>query len=102
MARRGHGPISGHTPPRDGDDDPSGAGHGHGHSGHGHGVSADTDRRWLSTALGLIVAFMLVEVILGVIANSLALISDAGHMLTDAASIVLALVAIRLAARPAR
>lgn len=79
------------------------SGHGHGqHGGHSHGVSADTDRRWLSIALGLIVAFMLVEVIVGVIANSLALISDAGHMLTDAVAIVLALAAIRLAARPVR
>lgn len=74
---------------------------GHGH-GHGHGVSAQTDGRWLGIALGLIVAFMLVEVVVGVIAQSLALLSDAAHMLTDAASIVLALVAIRLAARPAR
>ncbi len=75
------------------------AGHGH---GHGHGLSGDADRRWLGIALGLIVTFMVVEVVVGVIAGSLALISDAGHMLTDAASIVLALVAIRLAARPAR
>jgi cobalt-zinc-cadmium efflux system protein len=45
---------------------------------------------------------MLVEVVVGIAAHSLALISDAGHMLTDAASIALALVAARLAARPAR
>lgn len=69
---------------------------------HGHGVSADADRKWLRIALGLIVAFMAVEVVIGLVANSLALISDAGHMLTDAASIVLALIAIRLADRPAR
>jgi cobalt-zinc-cadmium efflux system protein len=75
------------------------AGHGH---GHGHGVTGDADRRWLGIALGLIVTFMVAEVVVGIIAGSLALISDAGHMLTDAASIVLALVAIRLAARPAR
>ena len=66
------------------------------------GASAQTDRRWLGIGLGLIVAFMLVEVVVGVVAQSLALISDAAHMLTDAASIALALVAIRLAARPAR
>ncbi len=70
--------------------------------GHGHGVSGDADRCWLGIALGLIVSFMVAEVIVGLIAGSLALISDAGHMLTDAASIVLALIAIRLAARPAR
>lgn len=74
--------------------------HGHGHAGHGHGVSADADRRWLSLALGLIVVFMAGEVVIGLIAESLALLSDAAHMLTDAGSIVLALVAMRLAARP--
>jgi cobalt-zinc-cadmium efflux system protein len=51
--------------------------------------------------LGLILAFMAVEVVVGIIASSLALISDAGHMLTDAAAIALALIAARLAARPA-
>jgi cobalt-zinc-cadmium efflux system protein len=65
-------------------------------------VAADADRRWLLTALGLIAGFMVAEVAVGIVAGSLALISDAAHMLTDAASIVLALVAMRLAARPAR
>jgi cobalt-zinc-cadmium efflux system protein len=73
-----------------------------GHAGHAHGVSADADRRWLSIALALIAVFMLAEVSVGVLANSLALISDAAHMLTDVASIALALVAMRLAARPAK
>ncbi|MFF3213256.1 cation diffusion facilitator family transporter [Streptomyces sp. NPDC002886] len=77
-------------------------GHGHGHAGHSHGVAADADRRWLGIALGLIAGFMAVEVVIGVLAHSLALISDAAHMLTDAVSIVLALIAMRLAARPAR
>ncbi|GFG67762.1 putative cation transporter [Mycobacterium kubicae] len=72
---------------------------GHSHT-HGH-ASADADRRWLGGALAVITAFMLGEVVVGVIAGSLALISDAAHMLTDAASIALALWAIRLAARPA-
>jgi cobalt-zinc-cadmium efflux system protein len=45
---------------------------------------------------------MLAEVVVGTLANSLALISDAAHMLTDVASIVLALIAMRLAARPAK
>jgi cobalt-zinc-cadmium efflux system protein len=70
------------------------------HSGHSHGVSADADRRWLSLALGLIAVFMVGEVVTGLLARSLALLSDAAHMLTDAGSIVLALVAMRLAARP--
>jgi cobalt-zinc-cadmium efflux system protein len=83
---------------------PHGQGHAHGHGGHGHGhaVSADADRRYLTAALALLVAFMAGEVIVGLIARSLALISDAGHMLTDSASIVFALVAMRLAARPPR
>jgi cobalt-zinc-cadmium efflux system protein len=74
---------------------------GQGH-GHGHGVGRTADRRWLAAALALIVTFMAVEFVVGLIAGSLALISDAAHMLTDAAAIALALVAIRLAARPAQ
>ncbi|MEP6526837.1 MAG: cation diffusion facilitator family transporter [Nocardioidaceae bacterium] len=70
--------------------------------GHGHGVTANADQRYLAGALTLIVGFMAVEVIIGIAAGSLALISDAGHMLTDAVAIGLALVAIRLAARPAQ
>ncbi|RSS50338.1 cation transporter [Streptomyces sp. WAC07061] len=77
-------------------------GHGHGPGGHSHGVDPDADRRWLAIALALIGGFMAVEVVIGVMAHSLALISDAAHMLTDAVSIVLALIAMRLAARPAR
>lgn len=73
-----------------------------GHAGHAHGVAADADRRWLAIALTLITVFMAAEVAVGIVARSLALISDAAHMLTDAVSIVLALVAMRLAARPAR
>ncbi|MFI7190035.1 cation diffusion facilitator family transporter [Nocardia nova] len=76
-------------------------GHAHGHGGHSHGASADSDKRWLAGALAVIVAFLLGEVVVGLIAGSLALLSDAAHMLTDAASIALALWAIRLAARPA-
>ncbi|ROO90490.1 cobalt-zinc-cadmium efflux system protein [Actinocorallia herbida] len=73
------------------------AGHGH---GHGHAVGADADRKWLTGALALIIVFMAGEVVVGLVARSLALISDAAHMLTDAMSIVLALIAMRLAARP--
>ncbi len=79
--------------------------HGHDHSGghgHSHGVSADADSRKLALALGLLVAFMIGEVIAGLVAHSLALLSDAAHMLTDAGAITFSLVAIRLAARPAR
>ncbi|MEV4258319.1 cation diffusion facilitator family transporter [Spirillospora sp. NPDC049652] len=65
-------------------------------------MSADADRRYLMGALGLIVAFMAGEVVVGLIAGSLALLSDAAHMLTDAFAIVLALIAMRIAARPPR
>ncbi|WP_084479188.1 cation diffusion facilitator family transporter [Nocardia jejuensis] len=78
-------------------------GHSHGgHAGHSHGATADSDKRWLAGALAVIVVFLLGEVIVGVVSGSLALLSDAAHMLTDAASIVLALWAIRLAAKPAQ
>ena len=69
--------------------------HGHGH-GHGHGSS---DARRLGMALALTVAFLGVEVVAGWLSGSLALLSDAGHMLTDAGALLLALVAQRLAAR---
>ncbi|GAB2986362.1 cation diffusion facilitator family transporter [Nocardioides montaniterrae] len=69
---------------------------------HDHGVSADSDRRWLWVALALIVALMGGEVVVGLLSGSLALLSDAAHMLTDAAAIGLALLAMDLAARPAR
>lgn len=68
---------------------------------HIHSVSADANPRYLIGALILISGYMVAEVTVGIAANSLALISDAGHMLTDAASIALALIAMRLAARPA-
>jgi cobalt-zinc-cadmium efflux system protein len=72
----------------------------HDHAHH-HGVSPAADRRWLAVALGILVAFMAVEVVAGVLADSLALLSDAAHMLTDAGAVALALIAARLAARPA-
>jgi len=67
---------------------------------HAHGPAPGADMRWLAGALALILAFMAGEVIAGLAAHSLALISDAAHMLTDAAAIALVLVTTRLAARP--
>ena len=67
---------------------------------HEHGPAPGADARWLSGALALILAFMAGEVAAGLAAHSLALISDAAHMLTDAASIALVVVTARLAARP--
>ena len=60
--------------------------HGHGHS-HSHAPAPGADRRWLGVALGLILVFMVVEVVAGLLADSLALLSDAAHMLTDAGAI---------------
>jgi cobalt-zinc-cadmium efflux system protein len=60
----------------------------------------DADRRYLTIALVLIIGFMVFEVIAGIMAQSLALISDAGHMLTDAGALVLSLVVLRLVQRP--
>jgi cobalt-zinc-cadmium efflux system protein len=76
---------------------PSGHSHGHSHAEIGPGA----DRRWLTGALVLLVGYMLAEVVVGVLSGSLALLTDAAHMSTDAGAIVLALVALRLAARPA-
>lgn len=74
----------------------------HEHAGHSHAASAEADSGRLAVALCLIVAFMAVEVATGVIANSLALLSDAAHMLADAAAIGFSLFALRLASRPAK
>ncbi len=76
--------------------------HRHGAHAHAHGGSAEVDRRRLTGALALIVAFMAVELAAAVLSHSLALLSDAGHMLTDAAAIAFSLVALALASRPPR
>jgi cobalt-zinc-cadmium efflux system protein len=73
----------------------------HGHAGHSHDVTENADSKRLAIALALIVGFMAVEVTVGILANSLALISDAAHMLTDAAALVMSLWVIRLVTRPA-
>jgi len=69
---------------------------------HAHDHSRAHDRRLLAIALALIVGLMVGEIAAGVLAGSLALLADAGHMLTDAAALAGALVASRLATRPAR
>jgi cobalt-zinc-cadmium efflux system protein len=66
---------------------------------HEHDHSRTKDRRALATALGLIALFMCFEVATGIVAGSLALLADAGHMLTDALALAGALVAARLAVR---
>jgi cobalt-zinc-cadmium efflux system protein len=68
---------------------------------HDHAHHGSTDARRLATALVLIVAFMAAEVAVGILAHSLALLSDAAHMLTDAGALAMSLVVLRLAAQPA-
>lgn len=72
------------------------------HHGHSHVVWEGDDAGRLAIALGLIVALMVGEVVVGVLAHSLVLLSDAAHMLTDAAALGLSLWVVRIAARPAR
>jgi cobalt-zinc-cadmium efflux system protein len=72
------------------------------HGGHSHAISADADQNRLVVALALIVGFMAAEVVVGIVVHSLVLLSDAAHMLTDAGAIGLSIVALRLAARPAK
>lgn len=60
----------------------------------------DASRRRVRWVLALVVAYMGAEVVGGLLANSLALLADAGHMLSDAGSLALTLFALRIAARP--
>jgi cobalt-zinc-cadmium efflux system protein len=79
------------------------AGHAHGAHGHGGVASAATRHRSaLLIALGLGALVFVVEIVTALLANSLALLSDAGHVLTDVAGLGLALAAIQVASRPAR
>lgn len=85
----------------------AGDGHGgHGRGGHGHGhphgaTAAGAQRGRLVAVLVVTLAVMVAEVVGGAISGSFALVADAGHMLTDAGGLALALVATGLAARPA-
>jgi cobalt-zinc-cadmium efflux system protein len=72
----------------------------HGHD-HTHGPDRSRDARALGAVLALTALFALVEVVGGLVAGSLALLADAAHMLSDSASLALALGAIWLARRPA-
>ncbi|MEZ5817062.1 MAG: cation diffusion facilitator family transporter [Hyphomicrobiaceae bacterium] len=78
------------------------AGHGHDHAhGHGHDHAAGASESRLAIAAALTGAFMLAEIAGGLLSGSLALLADAGHMLTDFASLSLAWYGFRLARRPA-
>jgi cobalt-zinc-cadmium efflux system protein len=85
------------------DHDHAGGGHGHSHGFGAHALEArrEDSRRRLGVALAINVVLLFAEAIGGVLTGSLAVLADAGHLLSDVGSIVLALVAARLAARPA-
>ncbi len=74
--------------------------HDHDHAGDGHRHAHDGTARRLSVTLVLVLVYMAAEVVGGLLANSLALLADAGHMLSDAASLALAVAAMWVARRP--
>ncbi|HEX2253404.1 MAG TPA: cation diffusion facilitator family transporter [Thermoanaerobaculia bacterium] len=76
-------------------------GPGHSHHGHSHGDARQADSRRLAWVMGLVVLYMGAEVVGGWLTGSLALLADAGHMLSDAAALALALFALWIARRPA-
>ncbi|HEX8695481.1 MAG TPA: cation diffusion facilitator family transporter [Longimicrobium sp.] len=76
-------------------------GHGHSHGHHGHASAGERNRRRLTVTLVLAAAYMVAELVGGVMANSLALLADAGHMLSDVGALGLSLFAIWIAQRPA-
>jgi cobalt-zinc-cadmium efflux system protein len=80
-----------------------GGGHGHSHGFGAHALEArrEDSRRRLIVALGINVVMLVAEAVGGILTGSLAVLADAGHLLSDVGSIVLALIAARLAARPA-
>jgi cobalt-zinc-cadmium efflux system protein len=83
--------------------DHSEGGHGHSHGFGAHALEArrEDSRRRLIVALGINLVLLVAEAVGGVVTGSLAVLADAGHLLSDVGSIVLALIAARLAARPA-
>ena len=74
---------------------------GHDHGGHAHNHAAGANSKMLGIALALTTTFLIAEVIGAFIFNSLALLSDAAHMFTDAAALAIALAAVKIGQRPA-
>ena len=95
-----HDDHEGHDHGHEGHDHGDHEGHGHGHHDHAHDFRS-ASRKNLIIALTLISTYMLAEVVGGVLSGSLALIADAGHMLTDALAIAMALAAMWVADRSA-
>ena len=79
-------------------------GHGHAHEGsvhpHGPGTTRTGSRSRLAIVLALVATYMVAEVVGGLLSNSLALLADAGHMLSDAGALALSLFAMWIAERP--
>ena len=75
--------------------------HHHHAGGHDHGVSKEADLRLVLIALVLVSLFMVGELTTALLGHSLALVADAGHMLTDVLALAMSAAAVRLAARPA-
>jgi cobalt-zinc-cadmium efflux system protein len=75
----------------------------HGPQGHTHALDArrEDSRRRMGMALAINVVLLLAEAVGGILTGSLAVLADAGHLLSDVGSIVLALIAARLASKPA-
>ena len=69
-------------------------------AGHDHGKGEIQHERPLWWAFGLTAAFLIAEVAGGLITNSLALLSDAAHMMTDVIALAISLIAVRLSRRP--
>ncbi|MGR9354495.1 cation diffusion facilitator family transporter [Rhizobium leguminosarum] len=75
--------------------------HAHEPGSHAHDHTAGANARALAWALGLTSIFLVAEVVAGFVFNSLALLSDAAHMMTDVAALAIALLAIKIGGRPA-
>lgn len=76
--------------------------HGHSHShGHSHGVASARNRKRLAWTLALAAVYMVAELVGGLMSNSLALLADAGHMLSDVGALALSLFALWMAQKPA-
>jgi len=74
---------------------------GHDHSGGAHNHAAGANSKMLGIALALTTTFLVAEIVGAFLFNSLALLSDAAHMFTDAAALAIALAAVKIGQRPA-
>src|ERR671920_1443929 len=74
---------------------------GHSHHDHAHAAASSRNRSRLALTLGLAAVYMLAEVVGGWLTGSLALLADAGHMLSDVGALALSLLTAWIAQRPA-